>query len=495
MSAAFVHPAGLAAGLAAALAILALALRAHQRPGIGVQVVGQRPLPQGLGLALVALGLGLGLAQPRWGAQPRPGLTVRVVLDASRSMAVPDAGGGRTRWDAAVAALDRLWSRPVPGVQWSLDLLTGDVVPLQPPGEDRTLLRESLRALAPGALGSPGSSLGRGLVQVAAGTDRATPAVVLYLGDGEETWERPGDALDRARSALQATALPFCALAFGDGRPHPVPGVPGPGEPPASAAQAAWLEALAQATGGRRFPDPEAAAAGLQALAEGRAPLPAGRSLQPTHPEAGAWLALAGLALWLAFAGKPLAKWRPVLGLLLALAAPGLSAQGAWAPESLRAWATQRALVRGDLEAARRWRPTGELPDHRLLAAAVDLRTGEPEAALRTLAPLVDSAVARPLPSWRVPALLLAARAHRDAQRSGEARRLLERLLLEAPGHPEAVHDLQTLVRDAPPPPPPGPRTPPPPPRPALGAQQDELEGLRQRLPRPKAAPGGVRDY
>jgi hypothetical protein len=501
MSPAFTHPWLLIPFGLALLLILALALRAHLRPGVGVQVVGQRPLWQGLGLALMLAGLGLGLAEPRWGLPEHPRLTVHVALDASRSMAVADAGG-RTRWEAAVAVLDRLWSRPQPGIQWSLDLLTGDAIPVLPPGEDRTLLREALRAVVPGEVGSPGTSLGRGLPQVAAQADPGIPAVILLLSDGEETWEAPGEALTRAGAALRRAGIPVYSLAFGDGRPHAVPGNPGPPsleprpEPALSTAQPAFLAQLAQATGGGVFATAEATAAGLQALAAGKAPLPLRRSLQPAHPEAGAWLALAGLALWLAFAGKPLAQWRPVLLLVAGLAASGLSAQPApWAPAPVKAWLAQRALEEGDLPGARRWRPDDDRPAHQLLAAQIELRTGFPEAALKVLTALVGQGSPRPIPAWRAPALLLAARAHAEAHRPEEARSLLERLLQEQPGQREAIHDLQTLVKDAAPPPP-KPRRPPPepPPRPSLGARQDELEGLRQRLPKPPKAAGGVRD-
>ena len=116
MSLPFTHPWLLTPFGAAALVTLGLALRAHLRPGLGVQVVGQRSLWQGLGLAMLMAGLGLGLAEPRWGLPEFPRLTVHAVLDASRSMQVPDAGAGRTRWEAAVAALDRIWSRPQPGM-------------------------------------------------------------------------------------------------------------------------------------------------------------------------------------------------------------------------------------------------------------------------------------------------------------------------------------------------------------------------------------------
>jgi hypothetical protein len=501
MSLPFTHPWLLAPFGAAVVLVLGLALRAHLRPGLGVQVVGQRPLLQGLGMALVLAGLGLGLAEPRWGLPEFPRLTAHVVLDASRSMTVPDAEG-RTRWDSAVAALDRIWSRPQPGIRWSLDLLTGDAIPVQPPGEDRTLLREALRAIVPGTTGSPGTSLGRGLPQVVAQVDRDLPAVLLLLSDGEETWEQPAEALARAGAALKQARIPVYVLAYGDGQPHPVPPRPGTeapaasAEPPTSTAHPEFLARLAEATGGQVFKDGEAAAAGLQALASGKLPLPAQRSLQPAHPEVGAWLALAGLALWLTFAGKSLARWRPILVLLLACGT-GLRAQSPtpWAPPTVKAWLAQRALEGGDLPGARRWRPMDGRASHVLLAAQIDLRSGFPEEALKTLSPLTGQGVPRPLPSWRAPALLLAARAHLEAKRPAEARALLERLLLEQPGQRDAIHDLQTLVKDATPPPP-NPKTPPPPPppRPSMGAQQDELEGIKQRLPKPPQTPGGVKD-
>jgi hypothetical protein len=502
MTPSFTHPWLLLPFGGAVGLVLALALRAHLRPGLGVQVVGQRPLWQGLAMALILAGLGLGLAEPRWGLPEFPRLTVQVVLDASRSMTVAD-GAGRSRWEAAVAALDRIWSRPQPGIRWSLDLLTGDTVPVEPPGEDRTLLREALRALTPGEVGSPGTSLGRGLPQVAAQADRTGPTVLLLLSDGEETWEPPEAALQRAVTALKRARIPVCVLPFGDGQPHAVPPLPGApasaSEPPVSTARPDFLVRLAQATGGQVFRNGEAAAAGLQALAAGHLPLPARRSLQPAHPEAGAWLALAGLGLWLWFAGKPMARWRPILLLLIALATPRLSAQSgpAWVPASVKAWLAQRALGEGDLPGARRWRPTDTKPQHLLLAAQISLRSGFPEEALQALAPLVGQGAPRPLPTWRSPALILAARAQREAQHPEEARVLLERLLLEHPGQPEAIHDLQILIQDATPPPPPNPKQPPPPPppRPGMGAQQDELDGLKQRLPRPPKASGGVKDW
>jgi hypothetical protein len=485
-------------------------------------------------MALMLVGLGIGLAEPRWGLPEFPRLTVHVVLDASRSMTVPDAEG-RSRWDAAVGALDRLWSRPQPGLRWSLDLLTGDDIPLEPPGEDRTLLRECLQAVTPGDVGSPGTSLGRGLAQVAAQADRQGPEVILLLSDGEETWETPQAALARAAEALRKAHLPLYALAFGDGRPHAVPPPPAPpGQAPAaeplvrrgvpalpghhvgvhegehrepqvsrqsplvdvSTAHPGMLARLAQATGGRPFHDAATASAGLEALATGKLPMPVRRSLQPAHPELGAWIALAGFLLWLGFAGRPMSRWRPVLLLLLGLAAPSLRAGDGfqpWAPQSVKAWLAQRALESGDLPTAERWRPSDGKPSHLLLAAQIDLKSGQPETALRTLGPLTGQGMLHPAPDWRAPALLLAARALVALKRPEEAHALLERLILEQPGQAEAVHNLQTLIQDTNPPPP-DPKNPPPPPRPSLGAQQDELEGLKQRLPKPPEAPAGVKD-
>ena len=60
MSLPFTHPWLLAPFGAAALMTLGLALRAHLRPGLGVQVVGQRSLWQGLGLAMLIDGPGTG---------------------------------------------------------------------------------------------------------------------------------------------------------------------------------------------------------------------------------------------------------------------------------------------------------------------------------------------------------------------------------------------------------------------------------------------------
>lgn len=496
----FTHPELVWPAVALAVLALALGLAVALRPGIGIRVVGQRPLVQGLGLGLVALGVGLGLAEPRYGKPEVPRLTVHVVVDASRSMLATDAGGGRTRWRAAVEALDRLFAKPQPGLRYSLTLLTGDTIPLAPPGEDRALLRDSLRAVRPGEIGSPGTSLGRGLAQLAASVPAGEPAAVLFLGDGEETWEAADAARDRAASALKAAGLPLDTLCFGGATPASVPRAEGQADEKelSSIARPDFLQALAEAAGGKALDPKDDLAARYADLAAGKAPLPVSRSRQPAHPEWGAWLALLGLGVWLAGAGKPLAAWRPVLGLLLAagLGTPARAGAGSGdlpLPPSVSAWLAQRALEQGDLEGARRFKPSSAKPRHQLLAALIELRTGHPEAALQALAPLTGQGAPRPLPAWRGPALLLAARAQMQLEKLDEAKALLERLLKEDPGQAEAVHDLQSLIQDQTPPPP-NPKPPPPPPRPSMGARQDELEGIQQRMPKRNPPPAGVKD-
>lgn len=487
----FSHPALLWPGLGLAVLALALGLWAQSRPGLGVRVVAQLPLAQALGLAFILLGAGIGLAEPRWGAPEAPRLTVRVVLDASRSMGVRDAPGPggvpRTRWDAALAVLDRLWSQPNPGILFSLDLLTGDAIPLLPPGDDLRLLRDAPRAVTPGELGSPGTSIGRGLPQVAAQAGPRTPEVILLIGDGEETWEAPEEALQRCSALLAKAKLPLYTLCVGQTAKQPVD-AGGKDEALFSQARPDYMAALAKAAGGRALAPGDDLARLFQDLAQGREPLPMSRSLLPAHPEAGAWLALAGICIWLAAAGKPMRAWRPFLLLLAALAVPARAEVPV--PQSIRAWMAQSALDHEDLASAQRWKPRGDAPTHRLLRARIELKSKAPKDALASLAPLTGQGAPRPLPPWRVPALLLAARASMDLGRPEDARALLERVLTEQPGREEAVHNLQTLLKD-PGPPPPNPKKPPPPP-PSQAARQDELDGLKQRLP--KKPPGGVKD-
>ena len=491
------HPVYLLVSLGLALAALGSGLWSASRAATGVRVVGQHPGWQGLGLALVIAGLGLGLSGPRWGRPEVAQLTVQVVLDASKSMAVKDAGG-RSRFDAAEAFLDRMWSSPTPGAAWGLDALTGDIVPLLPPGEDRTLLRETLLAVKPGDIGAPGSSFGRGLEQVSGEVDKGRPAIVLLLTDGEETWESESDAAMRAIAALKKAKLPLYAIQFGGESPQPVPGATAAdGKDPnakelTSAARPAFLKQLCEGSGGRVLTTPEEVRALAEGLMQGTVALPASRSPKPAHPEAGAWVALLGFALWIIGAGKPMPAWRLALLLpFLFMAAPA-KAQ----PASVKAWLAQRALDNNDLAAARRWAPDDDRPNHRLLAAAIALRSNQPAMALQRLAPLMTAGVQRPVPPWRAPALLMAARAQKELGKVEDAKTLLTRLLLESPGQMDAAWDLQSLTPDPTPPPPPDPKNPPPPPpmRPSMGAQKDELEGRQIRMPKSPQNPKGVKD-
>ncbi len=498
----FTHP--LLLGPTAALALLAVlaGLWAQGRAGLGVRVVGQRPWALGLGLALMIGGLGIGLAEPRWGIPESPRLTVHIVLDASRSMLAKDVNGA-TRWEAALQVIDRILSKPAPGLRFSLDLLTGDAVPLVPPGEDRTLLRDALRAVRPGEIGSPGTSFGRGVPQILKGLPDKEPAILFVLSDGEESWLAEADALQRATSALKDSGVPLYGIALGQNSPSPIPAqIPDdPRQAPellASTANPDFLRSLAEGSGGRLLRLEESPLELFQKLAEGKAALPVSRSLIPAHPDWGAWIAILGLLLWLMAAGKPLVQWRPILlVLLMAGAAPRGQAEipdlPVPLPQGVRAWLAQRALEEGDLVSAAKWRPRGAKPDHRLLSAEIDLRSKRPADALKILAPLTGQGAPRPLPAWRVPALLMAARAQVALNQANQARALLERLLMESPGRTEAVHDLQSLLPNPEPPPPPNPKSPPPP-RPSQGARQDELEGFQQRMPQKPKPPAGVKD-
>lgn len=483
---------------AAFLALLALAfgIWARLRPGLGVRVVGQRPFLQGLGLALVLAGLGVGLAGPRHGSVDVPRLTVHVVVDASRSMLAPITAepGAPSRWEVAKRTLDRLWSRPNPGIRFSLDILTGDAIPLLPPGEDQALLRDILKTVVPGDLGSPGTSLGRGLPMVAAQVESKAPAVILLLGDGEETWEAQNEAIQRATAPLIKAKLPLYAIVLGGTQSQTVPGAK-PGEPSVTKPEPELMKQLAEATQGRLLEPGDDLAARFQRLAKGHDALPVSRSILPTHPEWGAWISLVGLALWLLAAGRPMRAWRTPLLLLFGFCLTSSAQAALPMPQSVKTWMAQSALDRGDLTTAQRWRPRGDKPLHRLVAAQVDLRSGQPKGALDILAPLLGQGAPTPAPDWRAPALLMAARAHVALGQIAEAQSLLERLLKEQPGRSEAVQNLQSLLKNNPPPPP-NPKTPPPPPppRPSQGAQQDELEGIRQRMPKKPDPQGGVKD-
>ncbi len=496
----FTHPVFLWPTAGLALLCLGAGLWAQSRAGLGVRVVGQRPWALGLGLALLLGGLGIGIAEPRWGVPEAPRLTVHIVLDASRSMLAVDANG-TSRWIAALQTIDRVLAKPSPGLRFSVDLLTGDAVPLMPPGEDHTLLRDALRAVKPGEIGSPGTSFGRGVPQVLKNLPEKEPAILFVLSDGEESWLAEADALQRASSALKASGVPLYAIAFGQDSPISVAGA-APDDPRqkpellATTANPDFLRRLAEASGGRMLQVDEAPLELFQKLAEGKVALPVSHSLIPSHPEWGAWIAMAGLLLWLLAAGKPMVEWRPIL---LVLVVAGVSQSGQAAvpdlplPQGVKAWLAQRALDEGDLITAQKWRPQGIRPNHRLLAAEIDLRSKQPTAALKVLAPLTGQGVPRPIPVWRVPALLMAARAQVALNEPDQAKLLLERLLLESPGRAEAVHDLQSLLPAPEPPPPPNPKSPPPP-RPSQGARQDELEGFQQRIPKKPTPPAGVKD-
>jgi hypothetical protein len=527
----FSHPLLLWPTAMLALFALVLGFWSQRRPGMGVRAIGQRPWLLGLGVSLMLMGAGIGLAEPRWGNPRVPRLTVHAALDASRSMLAMDMDG-KSRWEAAKALLEDLASQAGPGINYSVNLITGDAIPLLPPGNDALLVRDALTAIEPGEIGSPGTGIGRCLEQITSWIYPDNPAIVLLLSDGEESLETDADSLSRANSALREARIPLYAILFGTPQKQAIPrfepglekkdqnrgGAAFDEKPGADAlvsngadndaviettARPDMLETLTRSNGGRVISAREAAFV-IQGISEARERMPGSRTIVPAHPEWGAWLALIGLAIWLYSGGRPQRKWRLIFGIILFLQlnparAKGLSspplpflppplnmvnplqATGLPIPPPVKAWLAQRALERNDLEAARRWRPTGDAPNYRLLAANIDLRTHNPENALNVLAPLTGQGAPRPLPTWRMPALLLAARAEMEMNRPERARCLLERALLESPGQPEAVHNLQSILKD----PDNAPDTKQPPQsRPRQNAGQDETDGFRVRLPR-----------
>jgi hypothetical protein len=433
------------------------------------------------------MGLGIGLAEPKWGRPEVPRLTVHILLDASRSMLAADVNG-KTRWEAAVSAVKDIVTGTVPSsaaVSCGVDLMTGDAIPLLPPGGDVLLICDALDAVEPGEIGSAGSGVGVSIEQLASRISPKGPAIVLLLSDGEESVEPVADSIERATAALRRADVPLYAIAFGGAQRQAILLDVSEGDADAleTTAHPEMLEALAASNRGALISAQEAASV-IEALSEARLPMPISRTAAEARPEWGAWLALVGLAVWLCAAGRPVRKWRLVFGLALLFQANPAQAAGPPLPPSVRAWLAGRALVRGDLPAAKMWRPAGGEPGHRLLAACIDLRTGDPGSARLVLEPLVGqgaSGAAGPIPRWRVPALLLAARAEMGLGQPEKARALLECALLEFPGHREAAHNLQSIVQDME-----GGQSQSEPPQsaPRRNAAQDEITGFRNRLPK-----------
>jgi hypothetical protein len=274
----FSCPAFLWLGAALALLALALGVWSWTRPGVGVRATGQRPALLGLGASLILLGLGIGLAEPRWGGPDVPRLTVHILLDASRSMLAADVNG-KTRWEAAASTVKDIVSSFAVGVDYGVDLMTGDALPLLPPGGDAMLICDALDAVEPGEIGSPGSGVGVSIEQLASRIPPRGPAIVLLLSDGEESVEPIADSTERATAALRRAGVPLYAISFGGTQGQAI--LPDASEGGADAlettAHPETLEALAHSSRGALISARDAAST-IEALSEARLPMPVSRS-------------------------------------------------------------------------------------------------------------------------------------------------------------------------------------------------------------------------
>ena len=129
-----------------------------------------------------------GLARPQWGVVrekvEREGVDLVLILDTSGSMATEDVPGSRLF--LAKTGLQSLVQR-LPGDRFALLAFEGEAYPLVPLTLDTDAIGLFLDTLDPGAVSSPGTSLGEGLVQglsLFADQDRRNKAMIL-VSDGE----------------------------------------------------------------------------------------------------------------------------------------------------------------------------------------------------------------------------------------------------------------------------------------------------------------------
>src|SRR5262245_20395562 len=217
-------------------------------------------------LALVllgVLGLVLALARPQWGIVrekvEREGVDVVVALDTSGSMATEDVPPNRffLARQAVSALIDRL-----EGDRFGLVAFEGDAYPLAPLTLDADALGLFLETMEPGAVPSPGTSLGSGLAKgldLFVDKDRRNKVMVL-VSDGEDL---EGDVEAAVKKAKEAGVVVF-TVGVGTETGQPVPDFDkegrrigfkhdGSGAAVVSRLNMATLEEIARGTGGRAF--------------------------------------------------------------------------------------------------------------------------------------------------------------------------------------------------------------------------------------------------
>lgn len=217
-----------------------------------------------LALALLgSAGLVLALARPQWGIVrervEREGVDVVLVLDTSGSMATEDVPPNR--FQLAKTALINLVQR-LDGNRFALVAFEGDAYPLVPLTLDADAIGLFLETIEPGAVPSPGTSLGAGLAKgLAAFADQGRQnKVMILVSDGEDL---EGEVDAAVRSAKEAGVV---VHTVGAGTPNgqPVPDFDREGNRRGykknedgsvvvSRLHPETLEAIARGTGGRSF--------------------------------------------------------------------------------------------------------------------------------------------------------------------------------------------------------------------------------------------------
>jgi Ca-activated chloride channel family protein len=346
----FAAPAWLWALVALPLvAALELRCRARDRERTALLVarplwarVVRRPAPRlrwvRLGLLLAGTaGLVLALARPQWGIVrekvEREGVDVVLALDTSGSMATEDVSPNR--FFLARAALLSLMTR-LDGDRFGLLAFEGEAYPLVPLTLDADAVGLFLETVEPGIVPAPGSSLGVGLskgLEMFVDRERRHKVLVL-VSDGEDLEGEIDEAVRKAKES----GIVVHTVGVGSERGEPVPDFDRDGNrvgfkkdeqgaAVVSRLNAATLEAMARATGGRffRLTPADASLGGLAAAIEGMEQRTLAREFSYRRKERFQWpLGLAVAAFGLALSLGPLPRRRA--------AASGASAAGEDAP-------------------------------------------------------------------------------------------------------------------------------------------------------------------
>lgn len=302
-------------------------------------------------ITLITLGAGglvLALARPQWGVVrekvEREGVDLVLILDTSGSMATEDVPGSRLF--LAKTALQSLVQR-LPGDRFALLAFEGEAYPLVPLTLDTDAIGLFLDTLDPGAVSSPGTSLGEGLVKglsLFADQDRRNKAMIL-VSDGEDLEGEVEAAVAKAKQM----GVVVHTVGVGTEQGEPVPDFDREGKqigfkkdesgaPVISRLHPETLEAIARGTGGRFFRlNPADTSLGtLAAAIEGMEQKALAREFSYRKKERyqiplGVSLVAFALALLLPLPARrraTLAKAAGLVFLLLALAPPTGAAEG-----------------------------------------------------------------------------------------------------------------------------------------------------------------------